>query len=122
MSRTVRLTEQYVGPASYITREDPALLLLLTLAAHPNLTLDYNRMSVMSRMLPEAMWTTNYEIAANMRSLVQLADMVQRADSMTVDDLEHIELEQARLRSSTGAGYGRNGKTQHPCQYSYPLI
>lgn len=111
MSRTVRLTEQYGGPASYITREDPALILLLTLAAHPNLTLDYNRMSVMSRMLPEDMWTTSDEVAVNIRALVQLAEMIRGADSMTVDDLEHIELEQARVQSLTGAGYGQNGKT-----------
>lgn len=111
MSRTVRLTEQYGGQASYITREDPAFLLLLTLAVHPNPTLDYDRMSVMSRMLPEDMWTSSHEIAANIRALEELADMIRRADSMTVDDLEHTELEQARLRSSTGAGYGQNGKT-----------
>ncbi|KAJ9195458.1 hypothetical protein DTO164E3_6771 [Paecilomyces variotii] len=90
----------------------PALLLLLTLAAHPNLTLDYNRMSVMSRMLPEDMWTTSDEVAVNIRALVQLAEMIRGADSMTVDDLEHIELEQARVQSLTGAGYGQNGPNQ----------
>ncbi|KAJ9381051.1 hypothetical protein DTO032I4_6335 [Paecilomyces variotii] len=90
----------------------PAFLLLLTLAVHPNPTLDYDRMSVMSRMLPEDMWTSSHEIAANIRALEELADMIRRADSMPVDDLEHTELEQARLRSSTGAGYGQNGPNQ----------
>lgn len=106
MSGTV--LEQLGGQASYITREDPAFLLLLTIAAHPDLTLDYSRMSTLSRVFPEAMWTTEEEIGINIRALIQLAGMIRRGDSHMVN-LD---------RTGVGEGDSHNGKDASPISYS----
>ncbi|GAD92666.1 hypothetical protein PVAR5_1259 [Paecilomyces variotii No. 5] len=112
MSRTVHLTENG-GQGSYITREDPAFLLLLTIAAHPDLTLDYSRMSILSRLFPEVMWTTEEEIGRNIRALVHLADVTSRADSHMVN-LERTGPGQAHAQAWTGAGSGHNDRNHVP--------
>lgn len=96
-------TEQYEEQSRYITREDPAFLLLLILAAHPELTLDYGRMSSLSRLLPDpAMWTTDEEIDASIHALVQLAGAVRRLENLTIDGFENNRIEQ---RWPTDAGF-----------------
>jgi hypothetical protein len=58
----------------YITRDDPAFLLLLVLAAHPDLELDSNKMVELSRRIPSRhYWTSSTEINDNLYYLVNLA-------------------------------------------------
>jgi hypothetical protein len=64
-----------------ITREDPAFLLLLMLAAHPDLQPDYHKMAELSLRIPcPNYWTSCAEVDNN---LYRLADLAQKLRNLS---------------------------------------
>ncbi|KAL1979686.1 hypothetical protein VTN96DRAFT_5367 [Rasamsonia emersonii] len=66
------------GLLKRMSRNDPAFILLLVLAAHPDLNLNYSRMSELSHKLsnPE-LWITSADIDASISGLVELSQRLQ---------------------------------------------
>lgn len=66
------------GLLKRMSRHDPEFILLLVLAAHPDLNLDYSRMSELSQKLsnPE-LWMTSADIDARISGLVELSQRLQ---------------------------------------------
>lgn len=70
----VEQAEGHVNRPVYIRRDDPAFLLLLVLAAHPGLQLDYSKMAELShKMQNPDLWTSFPEIDRNIYPLAELS-------------------------------------------------
>jgi hypothetical protein len=76
----------------YMTREDPAFILLLVLAAHPDLELDYNKMVQLSWKIPSpSLWTSHAVIEHSICRLIDLAQELRDLPPLTVNGLnEHL--------------------------------
>lgn len=66
------------APPQSMSRDDPAFILLLLLAAHPNLVVDYERMSDVSYAMPDPrMWTVPDILRNNLSDLENMAGMLR---------------------------------------------
>jgi hypothetical protein len=75
-----------------MTREDPAFLLLLVLAAHPNLELDYSKMVQLSWKIPSPhLWTSQAVIEHSICRLIDLAHKLHDLPPLTINTFnEHF--------------------------------
>ncbi|KAL1965973.1 hypothetical protein VTN77DRAFT_4913 [Rasamsonia byssochlamydoides] len=77
------------GPPQCMTQRDPEFILLLVLAAHPDLELNFSRMSELSHRLPDPdLWTTSADIEVSISSLLELSQQLRKQPPRIVHDVD----------------------------------
>nr|KMM64280.1 hypothetical protein CPAG_00632 [Coccidioides posadasii RMSCC 3488] len=89
------------APPQHVSRDDPTFLLLLALAAHPDLKLNYEAMSEASFAVPDPrMWTTPANLRHHLRPLERLSALLRDMPS----GIDGIRVSSSTSRNRSAAG------------------